>query len=211
MAITTASYTNVVNATANFVLAADTTSTAAVDNLQVTSPTGIKVFTLTYTPVPSSSVTVVTGANVDISSQISTVANKTLTLSVPVLSSQLPVASYTWLASSFYSTIAVANSAIVYAAGQNDNRFGIGGNESVPAGVYNDGTVLYTSGSTYGAQYGIVRSFASGVISFTTVVSATNGQSFTKVQSVPTNSTTPFTGPHKSQNEFLRKRHLGLI
>lgn len=209
MAISTPSYTNVVLLTSNFAIAANTTPTSFSESIssQINDPAGIDTFTLTYTPSLTSSVVILSGGvNVD----IDTVTGSEVVTTGVILSGVEVTATYTYPAStSYFSTIGAANSAIAYEAGQGDGRFGIGGIEATPASPYEDGSVLYMSGSTYGAQYGVVKSFASGIISFTTVVSAEAGQTATKVQSVPSNSTTPFTFPAKSQNEQLRKRLLG--
>lgn len=108
------------------------------------------------------------------------------------------------------TTIGVAASAIIYEAGQGDSRFGIGGHTATPPSSYEDASVLWLSSSTYGtSQFGVVSAIETGSITFTSEMSAVSGDLFTKVKSVPSNSTDAFTFPAKSQSEQLRKRLLG--
>lgn len=108
------------------------------------------------------------------------------------------------------TTIGVAASAIIYEAGQGDSRFGVGGHAATPSSSYEDASVLWLSSSTYGtSQFGVVSAIETGSITFTSEMSATDGDTFTKVKTVPSNSTTPFTFPAKSQTEQLRKKLLG--
>lgn len=101
-------------------------------------------------------------------------------------------------------------SAIIYEASPDANtRFGVGGDD-YKIDAYTDASVLWVSSSLYGtSQFGTVSSIAAGSVTFTTEISAVSGDTFTKVQTVPENSTTAFTFPAKSQNEQLRKHMLG--
>jgi hypothetical protein len=108
------------------------------------------------------------------------------------------------------TTVGVHASAIIYQAGQTIARFGFGGSTSTPAGVYIDASVVNISSSLFGTtQFATVSTISTGEITFTTPVSTTQGDVITKVQNIPSNSSTPFTFPAKSQKEQLRKRALG--